>query len=279
MKEHNTGTGKPREPLDVEQRLAAYYGPPLPEQPLSQAAWQNLRLQLAAQEHTEHTERTERTGRRRRMRLHLPRKRFHSGVPIFIQDAFTRVSNQARVSTTPSMLRCSLKPRLREPRVYASWFGKLDLRLLLPLNAVMTMESAELDVLLATGLARAIVARKPAYRAGRLLLAGVVLITCIALILFWTRRLSLVGLPIAFALCASVVCLLHLQARSLAFYADTLIVRWLGRERACRGLHSLADRSRTPRHRRWSEPSLAERIERVCGLRVEAKENQLTLVG
>ncbi len=278
MKEHNTGTGKQREPLDVEQRLAAYYGPPLPEQPLSQAAWQNLRLQLAA---PDRTGRTGRTGRRRhmRMRLHLPRKRFHSGVPIFIQDAFTRVSNQARVSTTPSMLRCSLKPRLREPRVHVSWFGKLNLRLLLPVNAVMTMESAELDVLLATGLARAIIARKPSYRTGRLLLIGIVLIACIALTLLWMRRLSLVGLPIAVALCASVVCLLHLQARSLAFYADTLIVRWLGRERTCRGLHALADRSRTPRHRRWSEPSLAERIERVCGLRVEAKENQLTLVG
>lgn len=277
MKEHNTGTGKQREPLDVEQRLAAYFGPPLPEQPLSQAAWQNLRRQLEAQDRAAHPGR--RRHMRMRMRLHLPRNPFHSGVPMFIQDAFTHVSNQARIPTTPSMLRCSFKPRLREPVVHTSWFGKLNVRLLLPLNAAISMESAELEVLLATGLARAIVARRSAYRAGRLLLASVALIACIALILLWMRRFPLVGCSIAVALCASVVCLLHLQARSLAFYADTLIVRWLGRERACRGLHALADRSRTPRHRRWSEPSLAERIERVCGSRVEAKENQLTLVG
>lgn len=273
MKEQNVGNSRQREPVDVEQRLAAYYGPPLPEQPLSQASWQNLRLQLAAQDRTGHT------AHRRHFRLHLPRKRFQAGVPIFNQDAFTRISNLARVPTTPSMLRCSFKPRLREPVVHTSWFGKLSIRLLLPLNAAMMMEPAELDVLLATGLARAIVARKPAYRTGRLLLVSLALIACITLILLWMSRLPLVGSSIALALCASVVCLLHLQARSLAFYADTLIVRWLGRERACRGLHALANRSRTPRRRRWSEPSLAERIERVCGLRVEAKENQLTLVG
>ncbi len=273
MKEHNIDTGKQREPVDVEQRLAAYFGPPLPEQPLSQAAWQNLRRQLAAQDRSVHTV------LRRHFRLHLPRKHFRAGAPMFIEDAFTRVSNQARISTTPSMLRCSFKPRLREPRVHTSWFGKLNIQLLLPLNAAITMESAELDVLLATGLARTIVARKPAYRTGRLLLAGVVLIACITLILFWTRHLPLVGCSIAVALYAAVVSLLHIQARTLAFYADTLIVRWLGRERACQGLHALADRSRTPRRRHWSEPSLAERIERVCGSRVEAKENQLTLVG
>ena len=43
--------------------------------------------------------------------------------------------------------------------------------------------------------------------------------------------------------------------------------------------HSLAERSRTPRRRRWGEPTLIERIERVCGTGVETKENRLTLVG
>jgi hypothetical protein len=33
------------------------------------------------------------------------------------------------------------------------------------------------------------------------------------------------------------------------------------------------------RRRRWGEPSLVERIERVCGTAVEARENRLTLVG
>ena len=43
--------------------------------------------------------------------------------------------------------------------------------------------------------------------------------------------------------------------------------------------HSLAERIRAPRRRQWGEPSLAERIERVCGTGVETKENRLTLVG
>ncbi len=43
--------------------------------------------------------------------------------------------------------------------------------------------------------------------------------------------------------------------------------------------HSLTERSRTPRRRRWGEPSLMERIERVCGTGVETRENRLTLVG
>ncbi len=270
MKEPNFDTSKQRKPVDVEQRLTAYYGPPLPEQPLSQATWQNLRLRLASQEDT---------GRRRHVHWHSLRKRSRADVPAFIQDAFARIGYQARVPARPSMLRCSLKPGIHEPAVHSSWFGRHTIRLVLPLNARTTMGQSELDVLLATGLARSIGARKRAYKLGRLLLVGVVLTACIELILFWIRHLPLIGLPIAVALCASVVLLLHLQARSLAFHADRLIVRWLGREHVCSGLHALADRSRTPRRGRWGEPSLMERIERVCGTRVETRENQLTLVG
>ena len=141
------------------------------------------------------------------------------------------------------------------------------------------MGQAELDVLLATGLARSVGARKPAYRLGQFLLAGLLLIACVALILFWFHHMPLIGLPVALLLCAGVTWLWHIQARSLAFYADRLMVFWLGRSRACRGLHALADRSRAPERKQWSEPSLEERIERVCGSGVERKSNQLTLVG
>jgi hypothetical protein len=177
------------------------------------------------------------------------------------------------------MLRCSQMPRRLEPAVRSSWLGRRTIRLLLPLHALMTMEQAELDVLLATGLARSIGARKPAYLLGRLLLVNLLLIACVALILFWLRQMPLVGFPVALLLAAGVLWLSHTQARSLAFHADTLIVLWLGRGRVCSGLHALADRSRTPGRRRWSEPSLIERIERVCGTRVETRSNQLTLVG
>lgn len=141
------------------------------------------------------------------------------------------------------------------------------------------MGQAELDVLLATGLARSIYARKPAYVLVRLLLACVVLLASITLALLWLHHLLFVGIPIAMALYISVPWLLNLQARSIVFHADTLTVLWLGRSHVCSGLHSLADRSRTPRRSRWGEPSLAERIERVCGTRTDSRDNQLTLVG
>ncbi len=141
------------------------------------------------------------------------------------------------------------------------------------------MEKTELDVLLATGLARSICARKPTYTLGRFLLASVVLIASLVLILSWMHHVPLVGFPIAIALCISVEWLIHTQARSIAFHADALMVLWLGRGHVCNGLHALADHSRKPRRRRWGEPSLAERIKRICGTRVEVKDNQLTLVG
>jgi hypothetical protein len=270
MKEQNFDKSKQQEPVDLEKRLRAYYGPQLREQPLSQASWQQLRPRLGSQEKAE---------RRRLRKWRLPRKKSRYYVPTSIQDAFARIANEARIPAQPSMLRCSLKPQVHEPAVRGSWFGRYKILLKLPLNAVTMMGQAELDVLLGTGLARSISARKPAYMLGRFLLTGVVLIACLTLILFWMYHLPLVGFPLAIVLCANVVWLLHMQARSIAFHADTLMVLWLGRGHVCSGLHALADHSRTPRRRRWGEPSLVERIERVCGARVEARENQLTLVG
>jgi hypothetical protein len=270
MKEQNQGNSKQPEPFDLEKRLTAYYGPQLREQPLSQTSWQELRHRLGTQVDTK---------RRHRFSLRFPRKRSQANVPTSIQDAFTRIVYEARIPSKSSMLRFSLKPQIREPIVRGSWFGRRKIRLILPLNRVVTMEQAELDVLLATGLARSIGARKPIYMFGRLLLASVLLIACLALILSWFHHVPLIGLPIAIALYGSVVWLLHMQARSIAFHADSLIVLWLGRGHVCTGLHALADHSRKPRRRRWGEPSLAERIRRVCGTRVEVKDNQLTLVG
>ena len=269
MKEQNFGKSE-QQPFDLEQRLRAYYGPQLREQPLAQASWQRLRSQLGSQE-----------GTRRRRRLHwrLARRRSRAYVPTSIQQAFARIVYEARVPATQLLLRCSVGPRTHEPAARGSWLGKRKVRLRLPLNALMTMGQAELDVLLAAGLARSISARKPTYTLGRLLLVGVLLIACLTLILLWMHHIPLTGLPVALLLIASVAWLWHIQARSLAFHADTLIVLWLGRSHACSGLHALADRSRTPRRGRWGEPSLAERIKRVCGARVETRSKQLTLVG
>ncbi len=270
MKEQNFDKSKQQEPLDLEERLTAYYGPQLREQPLSQTSWQNLRLRLGSQEDVR---------RKRSFHWRLPRKRSRDYIPTTIQDTFNRIAYEARVPSRPSMLRFTLKPSVHEPTVHGSWFCRRKIRLVLPLNAAITMGQAELDVLIATGLARSISARKPIYTLGRLLLTGVVLIASIALILSWIHHIAFVGFVLAIALAALVVWFIHLQARSIAFDADTLMVLWLGREHACSGLHALSDRSRAPRRRRWGEPSLAERIERVCGTRVETRENQLTLVG
>ncbi len=271
MNEQSFNTNEQPEPFDLEQRLIAYYGPQLREQPLPQASWQQLQLKLSTQEGTR---------RRRRFHRHLRRRRSHGYVPTSMQEAFSRVAYEARVPVTQFMLHCSQKPRRYDPTVRSSWLGRRKIRLLLPLYALTTMGQAELDVLLATGLARSITARKPNYALGRLLLMGaLLLVTSVTLLLCWLHHMPLVGFPIALLLCAGVLWLSRTQARALAFHADALIVLWLGRDRICSGLHALADRSRTPSRKRWSEPSLTERIERVCGTRVETRSNQLTLVG
>jgi hypothetical protein len=198
-------------------------------------------------------------------------------VPISIQHAFAHIAYEAHIPHVPSMLRYRPMLRAYDPIVRGSWLGRRTIQLLLPVNMLTVMGQAELDVLLATGVARSIYARKPIYMLGRLLLAGGVLLAGITLTLFWMYHLPLAGISIAMMLLAIIAWLLHIQARSIAFHADTLIVRWLGRERVCSGLHALANRSRAPRRRRWGEPSLVERIGRICGTRVEARENELTL--
>ena len=135
------------------------------------------------------------------------------------------------------------------------------------------IEQSELDVLLATGLARYLCTRKPAYAVSRLLLSSVIPLACIILFLLWMYALPYYVLPIAIVLslllCAVALWLLHKQGRRMAIRADELMVQWLGRGRACEGLHALAHRTDRPSRAHWSEPSLEERIARVCGTRVK----------
>ena len=277
MKEQDFDKSEQPGSFDLEQRLGAYYGPQLREQPLSQASWQHLRLQLGSQEGPRRRRRFRQLFSR--FRRHFSSRRSRTYAPTFVQEAFARIIHEARIPSSQAKLRCSGVPDRHEPSVRGSWLGRRTIRLLLPLNALITMEQAQLDVLLATGLARSVAAHKPAYRLGQFLLFSLLLIACLALVLFWLHHMPLVGFPVALLLCASVTWIWHIQARSLAFHADRLIVSWLGRSHVCSGLHALADRSRTPERKRWGEPSLTERIERVCGTRVETRSNQLTLVG
>ena len=270
MHEQQSSQNQQAEPWDLEQRLRAYYGPPLPEQPLAPTAWHGVRHRLGVQAGTRC---------RRSLRLGLPRKRSRACVPTAMQDAFARIACEAGLPAHLVVLHYRMKPGVHSPVVRGSWLGKRTVWLTLPLAAVATIGQDELDVLLATGLARSIGVRQANYTLGRLLLAGVMLLACLTLFVCWMHQVLLAGIAPALALCAVVAWCWQRQARALAFQADTLMVRWLGRQTACRGLHDLADHSRAPRRRKWGEPSLAERIERVCGAGKEAGENQLTLVG
>ena len=261
--EKSSSSGKQ---LELDKRLAAYYGPELREQLLSSTSWQRLHSQLNTRRSTRHRQRLRLRGRWHR------RQRF---VPAYVQETFSRISYEARAPYPQSLLQCSLNTRARAPVVRISTLGRHKIKLVLPSLAEGAIGQPGLDVLVAAGLARYLYARKPEYVIARVLLA-IILLASIASLVFWKQNHLVVAFPIVTMLCISL--LLHMQGRRLAFRADSLIVLWLGRERACRGLHALA--ARTPRSSRqaWGEPSLVERIHRVCGTRAAVEEERLTLV-
>lgn len=270
MNEQHHEDHQPHESSDVEQRLRAYYGPPLPDQPLDPAAWQQLRQRLGSP-----------TGARRRCRgrWRLPNRRRSTSVPKEIQQALSRIAEEAGVSALASRLCYTNRPCGQEPRVRGWWLGRRSIQLRLSCDAGTTLNRDELEVLLATGLARFFRTRTPAATIGRLSLAGIGLLAGLILIVCWLDQFPLVGVLSALALSALAVWVWQRQARAIVFHADTLVVRWLGRKQVCRGLHALAERSRRPEQRRWGESSLLERIERVCEATLDARNDQLTLVG
>jgi hypothetical protein len=260
--EKSSNSGKRPE---LDERLAAYYGPELREQPLSSASWQRLRSHLDSQ----HPER-----RRHMLRSRGPRYRRNSSVPAYVQETFSRISYEARVSHPQPLLQCSLNTRA--PIVRVSTLGRQKIKLVLPSFAEEAIEQPALDVLVAAGLARYLYARKPEHIITRVLMLLAVLLAFTALLMFWRQNHLVIVFPIVVIPCIPL--LLHIQGRKLAFRADSLIVLWLGRERACRGLHALAARTSRSSRRAWGEPSLVERIHRVCGTRVAVEEERLTLV-
>lgn len=272
MNERDSVEKGEREHQSLDDRLRAFYGPALQEQPLLSSSWQRLRSQLGSQ-------RSPRRQFRPRWRLH--RFRGRRIAPAFIQDAFSHITYEARLPYTPSILSCSFKSGERVPLVRVFLLGRRKIRLILPLDATQLVQPAELDVLLATGLARYLCMRKPTYAASRVLLSSVIALACIILLLTWLYGLPYYMLPIAIVtsllLGAGTLWLLRKQGRRMAIQADSLMVQWLGRGRACDGLHALANRTRTPSRARWGEPSLEERIARVCGTGVRIEHERLTL--
>src|SRR5712691_9248684 len=111
------------EPMDLEQRLTAYYGPGLREQPLSSASWEHLRAQLGRQRSPRRWH-----GWRLRPRFrHWPRS-----TPRHIQDTFVHVMKEAQVAYPPSWLYCTFRAFVRVPAVRISPLEKHKIRLVLP---------------------------------------------------------------------------------------------------------------------------------------------------
>ncbi|MFL5628524.1 MAG: hypothetical protein ACJ788_23330 [Ktedonobacteraceae bacterium] len=262
-----------RERENLDERLSAYYGPVLREQPLPPSAWQDLRSRLKS-----------RNPMRRHMHWpwHLHGRRFvkQKAASPFIESAFTRIIYEARLRRSSSILAYSFKARQRQPQVRVILLARHNIRLKLPMRP--PLEPAELDVLLATGLARYLCMRRPAYIVKRCLGYSLMALAGVALVWPWLTKNPFLVFSIAIALwiglCSIVLWLLHRQGRQIALQADSLMVLWLGRGHVCRGLHALEARSRHPTRRGWGELSLTERIAHVCGSEVPMQHERLTLV-
>jgi len=259
-----------REQADLEKRLSAYYGPILHEQPLPASSWSRLHSKLGSQ-----------SSSFRRWRvpdLHIPHPVRRRSVPAYVSAAFARIVHEARLPYTSSLLSCRYKARVRVPSVRVTLFARRNIRLTLPSDLGQFVGPSELDVLLAAGLARYFYVRRPVYVLLHGLVTACVLFACIALVLFWKIGMSYVALPIAVGLCAVLLGFSFVRGRRLSFRVDNLMVQWLGRSAVCQGLHALADREHGRYRMRWSEPSLTERISRICGTPVAVEDEHLTLV-
>jgi hypothetical protein len=280
------GTGKTEEVCEMEdileQRLKLYYGPKLPEQPLPESSWRQVSSKLGSQRQRPRWKRH--LGRhfwsrfkRRRHAFSFPANAFPSDA----QEAFAQILLAAHLSHSPHMLACRSTARVQVPNIHISLLRRCPLRLTQP--TLTDIKPVELDVLLAGGLARYEEMRRPisilVYTLSIGAIASLFVGTMIALFLqglsLFTR---IFDMSAGISLIGVILWLLNLHARKLARRADTKMVSWIGRFRACQGLHALAERSRVPSQRRWGELSLTERIARICGTRVAIREEHFTLV-
>lgn len=250
---------------DLEKRLTAYYGPPLPPRALSEAAWFQLRSRLSP------------TTPRRWPRLQQILVSQRSRVPFELQEAFSSLLRQIDYAQPYPDLRCSFRATTTRPAVTVSPLGHGRIHLILPGQNWHTAQPLALDFLMSTGLARYARASRPLFLLPRLLLICSLLFIAASLPLMTIDKRFLSGFLLALASAFALGCLFSWQQRLLTFRADLQAVRWLGRERVCQGLHLLASYERTPRWPKASEPSLNKRIARVCSMPIAAEDEYLTL--
>lgn len=262
--------GEERARLDIGQRLSAYYGPALPTYPLPEVAWLRLRHTLSLSEQARGP---------RFVRPVRRAQRTRQAVPIELQQAYATLLLQANYRHPAPTLRVRLSSRPAQPRVRTGALGRRQIGLVLPRENWQTLQKAELDMLLATGLARCSSISRILFLLPRFFFA--VSLLCILGVLPFTgmdRRAVWIFL-LAVACCLLSGRVLIWQQRALAFRGDRQAVQWLGREHVCRGLHLLAEHGRPQRWPAWGEPSLVERISRVCGTPIAPNDKRLTLVG
>jgi hypothetical protein len=153
------------------------------------------------------------------------------------------------------------------------------MRVILPIDAPISMQNVDIDVLLASGLARSLLMNRFAGRVLRYVLACLLLLACLVIVYGVLHRQFYQTSPIAVLVAIGTMVLWAYQQRTYVFMADTIMVHWLGRSRVCEGLHGLSRRSRRPHRWQWREPSLEARMKRVCGTKVASRDRDLTLVG
>ncbi|HEX7733811.1 MAG TPA: hypothetical protein VF458_03085 [Ktedonobacteraceae bacterium] len=272
---------------DIEQRLSAYYGPALPEQPLSEAAWLRLRDKLSVAERARPRrffmgKQLERQFRQGRQVARQFLRRRQQSAPFELQQVYATLLLQANYRRSAPALRCAFSKRPIQPRVSTGVLGRGRIRLVLPSENWQMLRKAELDMLLAAGLARCSGAARPFVLLPRVLFAVSLLLVLAALPFTSVDRRAVWIFLAAVACCLLSGSVLAWQQRVLAFRSDRLAVQWLGRERVCLGLHQLAEHIQLGRRTTWpilGEPSLSERIARVCGTPLTQKDRDLTLVG
>jgi len=258
--------------LNLEERLTAYYGSQLPPRPLPEAAWLQLREQLKPEVAYQP---------RSQSRVHLPdapRPRSIQPVPAALQETFAALLVQIQYSRSAPELRCTFKRNALPPQISISPLGRGQIRLALPRQSWQALQLTELEVMIAASLARYIGTSRASFLLQRGLLGSGLLVSVATLPLAMFERRFLWIVLLALICCLAGIYLLAWQQRAMAFQADRQAVQWLGRERMCRGLHGLAEYGRSQRRPALGEPSLAERIARVCGTSVTSKDERLTLV-
>ncbi len=181
-----------------------------------------------------------------------------------------------------SIVCCTLRARSSAPTLSVSRLRRHAIRLILPTGVGERLTSSELDVLVASGLARYAAIRRPFYTLTRLLLVSAfpLLLVGSAGILLWLRNVPFLVPAMGVLLCclyAALFWVLGKQARTMVREADSVMVQWIGRARACQGLHALAARSRHPARRSWNDLAFTERIEHVCGTPAVLEEEHYTV--